>query len=204
MVADQSALTNDLRRAIGGSSHTNAGRDREREREALSMPALQDGINSMGIGNQPFLKLPVGGQSYKGTSNQETDSSSPSTPSVSGSRSRTTSTSDLNPNSTSNLSTNNENSSTPTTSRNGNGNLGNSRDQETPVAEIEPELILKGNLDFLVRLGEGASGEVKKVKHRPTGLIMAKKVSSEQSTLDAGRQVVVMEFWGSSLSIQIE
>ncbi len=44
---------------------------------------------------------------------------------------------------------------------------------------VPDELILDGNLDILGRLGEGASGEVKKARHRPTGLLMAKKVSPE-------------------------
>jgi mitogen-activated protein kinase kinase len=34
-----------------------------------------------------------------------------------------------------------------------------------------------GALQDLGRLGEGASGEVRKVLHKPTGLVMAKKVS---------------------------
>lgn len=38
------------------------------------------------------------------------------------------------------------------------------------------EPVLKGNLEILARLGEGASGEVKKARHKPSGLLMAKKV----------------------------
>jgi mitogen-activated protein kinase kinase len=47
-----------------------------------------------------------------------------------------------------------------------------------PTASTVPdELVLEGNLEILGRLGEGASGEVKKARHTPTGLLMAKKVS---------------------------
>lgn len=45
------------------------------------------------------------------------------------------------------------------------------------AADEDAELQLKGNLEILSRLGEGASGEVKKALHRPTGLVMAHKVS---------------------------
>jgi mitogen-activated protein kinase kinase len=37
--------------------------------------------------------------------------------------------------------------------------------------------VTAATLKDLGRLGEGASGEVRKVMHRPTGVIMAKKVS---------------------------
>ncbi len=33
----------------------------------------------------------------------------------------------------------------------------------------DDELVLAGNFEILSRLGEGASGEVHKVRHRPTG-----------------------------------
>lgn len=39
--------------------------------------------------------------------------------------------------------------------------------------EIE---VTPGTLEDLGRLGEGASGEVRRVKHRPSGVVMAKKV----------------------------
>lgn len=48
------------------------------------------------------------------------------------------------------------------------------------AADEDAELQLKGNLEILSRLGEGASGEVKKALHRPTGLVMAHKVSFEE------------------------
>jgi mitogen-activated protein kinase kinase len=35
---------------------------------------------------------------------------------------------------------------------------------------------LKGHLEDLGRIGEGASGEVKKARHTPTGIVMAVKV----------------------------
>lgn len=43
--------------------------------------------------------------------------------------------------------------------------------------EEESELQLKGNLEVLERLGEGASGEVRKARYKPTGMVMAMKVS---------------------------
>lgn len=47
----------------------------------------------------------------------------------------------------------------------------------THELEEESELKLKGNLEVMDRLGEGASGEVRKARYKPTGLIMAMKVS---------------------------
>lgn len=41
----------------------------------------------------------------------------------------------------------------------------------------EEDWVLKGNLETIARLGEGASGEVRKARHAPTGLVMAVKVS---------------------------
>jgi hypothetical protein len=54
------------------------------------------------------------------------------------------------------------------------------RTQATSVGqelEEESELQLKGNLEVLERLGEGASGEVRKARYKPSGMIMAMKVS---------------------------
>lgn len=45
-----------------------------------------------------------------------------------------------------------------------------------PDLEDESELNLKGNLEVLNRLGEGASGEVRRARYKPTGMIMATKV----------------------------
>lgn len=42
----------------------------------------------------------------------------------------------------------------------------------------EDDLVLKGNIETLARLGEGASGEVRKARHKPTGMVMAVKVGS--------------------------
>ena len=42
--------------------------------------------------------------------------------------------------------------------------------------EEESELQLKGHLEVLERLGEGASGEVRKARYKPSGMIMAMKV----------------------------
>lgn len=54
---------------------------------------------------------------------------------------------------------------------------------EEDVGILQNELIVNpSTLLDLGRLGEGASGEVRKVKHLPTGIIMAKKVSRETSS----------------------
>lgn len=59
--------------------------------------------------------------------------------------------------------------------------VGHAKEEEQ---EEEEEGLLQAELDVspatlvdLGRLGEGASGEVRKVRHTPTGIIMAKKVS---------------------------
>ena len=63
-------------------------------------------------------------------------------------------------------------------------------DDPTPKQdeEPEPESAIDDELDIspetlqdLGRLGEGASGEVRRVLHRPSGIVMAQKVSSSDS-----------------------
>jgi len=49
--------------------------------------------------------------------------------------------------------------------------------ERSPTDEDDELDISPGALQDLGRLGEGASGEVRKVLHKPTGLVMAKKVS---------------------------
>lgn len=44
-------------------------------------------------------------------------------------------------------------------------------------SQDDEEMVLKGQLETLSRLGEGASGEVRKARHIPSGTIMAVKVS---------------------------
>lgn len=147
IVADQSALTNDLRRAIGGMSL----KDRDRDLTVIKGKDKEELEITNGDGPPTFLKLPVVGSS-------KTSSSS------SGNLSRT---SDGKDDSTSTSTPNPDPSST------------SSPQNQNDVAEngVEEELVLKGNFEFIARLGEGASGEVKKVRHKPTGLMMAKKVS---------------------------
>ncbi|BGP40371.1 Protein kinase C signaling pathway involved MAPKK protein [Rhodotorula kratochvilovae] len=48
--------------------------------------------------------------------------------------------------------------------------LSGTEDEDDDALDISP-----GAIEDLGRLGEGASGEVRKVRHKPTGLIMAKK-----------------------------
>ncbi|GAA5948198.1 hypothetical protein JCM3765_001308 [Sporobolomyces pararoseus] len=55
-------------------------------------------------------------------------------------------------------------------------NVGGSAIQDGDVEEEEDDLDMSpGALQDLGRLGEGASGEVRKVLHKPSGLVMAKK-----------------------------
>ncbi|SJX65472.1 related to MKK1-MAP kinase kinase [Sporisorium reilianum f. sp. reilianum] len=54
----------------------------------------------------------------------------------------------------------------------------------------DDDLALAGNFEMLSRLGEGASGEVHKVRHRPTGLIMAKKTISTSPNPAIHRQIL--------------
>lgn len=54
----------------------------------------------------------------------------------------------------------------------------------------DDDLVLAGNFEILSRLGEGASGEVHKVRHRPTGLIMAKKTISTSPNPAIHRQIL--------------
>ncbi|UZJ52245.1 hypothetical protein CBS101457_001565 [Exobasidium rhododendri] len=65
--------------------------------------------------------------------------------------------------------------------------LGPSPSQEL---EEESELQLKGNLEVLNRLGEGASGEVRSARYRPTGLIMAMKTISTSPNPAIHRQIL--------------
>jgi mitogen-activated protein kinase kinase len=56
--------------------------------------------------------------------------------------------------------------------------VGGSAVHDRNATDEDDELdISPGALQDLGRLGEGASGEVRKVLHKPTGLVMAKKVS---------------------------
>lgn len=72
-------------------------------------------------------------------------------------------------------------SATPASGSTGNivNTSGSSSGQEL---EEESELHLKGNLEIMDRLGEGASGEVRKAKYKPTGMILAMKVSMRRES----------------------
>lgn len=69
---------------------------------------------------------------------------------------------------------------TPQTAR-PNGVEGSNEDEQLGSA-VETDLeVTAGTIEDLGWLGEGASGEVRKVMHRPSGLIMAKKVSRSRA-----------------------
>ena len=123
---DHNALTDDLRRAIGGLSVN----DEERtDSGGLRIPAVGGRKASTGF-------------SDRGAANAASSRSAAS------------------------------GSSDTTTSKDG-ATTGSSR----TAAKEDEDLVLQGNLEILSKLGEGASGEVKKARHTPTGLLMAKKVS---------------------------
>lgn len=56
--------------------------------------------------------------------------------------------------------------------------------------EDESELNVKGNLEILDRLGEGASGEVRKARYKPTGTILAIKTISTSPNPAIHRQIL--------------
>lgn len=56
--------------------------------------------------------------------------------------------------------------------------------------EEESELNLRGNLEALDRLGEGASGEVRKARYKPTGMVMAMKTISTSPNPAIHRQIL--------------
>ncbi|KDN39406.1 Pkinase-domain-containing protein [Tilletiaria anomala UBC 951] len=57
-------------------------------------------------------------------------------------------------------------------------------------SRVPDDLVLEGNLEILGRLGEGASGEVKKARHVPTGLLMAKKTIATSPNPAIHRQIL--------------
>uniref|UniRef100_V5GS16 Protein kinase n=1 Tax=Kalmanozyma brasiliensis (strain GHG001) TaxID=1365824 RepID=V5GS16_KALBG len=152
----QSAITDDLRRAIGGMSMT----DSEGER-----------LDANG------LRIPVtGSNGYWMTNDSASGSNSGN------SRSSNTGSSEAGGVEASSQASYNRaraDSSASTASNRASTSGGH-----------DDELVLAGNFEILSRLGEGASGEVHKVRHRPTGLIMAKKTMSTSPNPAIHRQIL--------------
>lgn len=54
----------------------------------------------------------------------------------------------------------------------------------------DEDLVLPDHIEILSRLGEGASGEVQKVRHKPSGMLMAKKTISTSANPAIHRQIL--------------
>ncbi|KAL9937978.1 hypothetical protein V8E36_003523 [Tilletia maclaganii] len=74
--------------------------------------------------------------------------------------------------------------------RSGYGRAHSTRSHDGSQGGHDDELVLKGNLKTLRRLGEGSSGEVQQALHEPTGLLMAKKSISTSPNPDVHRQIL--------------
>ncbi|EPQ28145.1 uncharacterized protein PFL1_04472 [Pseudozyma flocculosa PF-1] len=159
----QNALTDDLRRAIGGIS---LNEDDRTDANGLRIPATssrnpnagywQSSGDAAAAADDHRHDGPTGGASGSGTASVR--SRAGSTASVASGR-----------------------VSVDGAQRVGNGGGGSGGDED---------LVLPGNLEILSRLGEGASGEVKKARHRPTGLLMAKKTMSTSPNPAIHRQIL--------------
>ncbi|SNX87547.1 related to MKK1 - MAP kinase kinase [Melanopsichium pennsylvanicum] len=147
----QSALTDDLRRAIGGMSMADT------EGERLDANGLR--IPDKGVQNSS--------NGYWMTSD-----------SASGS------------NSGNSRSSNNADSENSAQSHQTRARTDSSASRASTSCGHDDDLVLAGNFEILSRLGEGASGEVHKVRHRPTGLIMAKKTISTSPNPAIHRQIL--------------
>lgn len=162
-LTDHRALTNDLRRAIGGSGRGDGlGKPRGRSRSGSrgnGIPTLE------GRSSSQAANLSTESSGSKRSSQQSLNFGS----SISNRDSYPIGASSVASRST-------ESSQDYQTSQNDNGE--------------EPDLVLKGNLQTVARLGEGASGEVRKCRHRPTGLIMAVKTISTSPNPSLHRQIL--------------
>ncbi|GAK66774.1 STE protein kinase [Moesziomyces antarcticus] len=148
------AITDDLRRAIGGISMADSDSERV-DANGLRIPATGGNYASSGYWRSNSAANSSQAASIE-SSGAATDSATP----ASQSRSRA--------DSSASVASNRAASSTG----------------------HDDELVLAGNFEMLSRLGEGASGEVHKVRHRPTGLIMAKKTISTSPNPAIHRQIL--------------
>ena len=146
------AITDDLRRAIGGMSMT----DNDAER-----------LDANG------LRIPVTGGKSSSNGYWMTSDSAPTASNAHGRDKTETANTEA-----SSLRCRTDSSSSVASTRAGTS------------SGHDDDLALAGNFEILSRLGEGASGEVHKVRHRPTGLIMAKKTISTSPNPAIHRQIL--------------
>ncbi|PWY97750.1 Pkinase-domain-containing protein [Testicularia cyperi] len=175
-----SALTDDLRRAIGGMTIHDTDAERLVDANGFRIPAMGGNRASSGYHSHASSSRASSGTHARQValdpnnssrrSNDTHPSNTPSHPSTVADPIPTASTASTS-------------SSAPTGS--GASNTG------TSSGNAEDDgLSLPGNIEIVSRLGEGASGEVHKVLHRPTGLIMAKKTISTSPNPSIHRQIL--------------
>ena len=153
----QSALTDDLRRAIGGMSMADAEGERL-DANGLRIPAM--GGKNSSHGYWMTNDSASGSNSGHSRSSHHAGADADTSGQALTSRARTDSSASA--------------ASTRASTSGGH----------------DDDLVLAGNFEILSRLGEGASGEVHKVRHRPTGLIMAKKTISTSPNPAIHRQIL--------------
>ncbi|KAJ1017912.1 hypothetical protein NDA13_006523 [Ustilago tritici] len=154
-----SALTDDLRRAIGGMSMNDSEGERL-DANGLRIPVMGGNTSSNG-----YWKNNDSASGSKSTNSRSSNHAPPEHGSGEGSaqghqsRARTDSSA-------------------------------SAASKRASTSGYDDDLVLAGNFEILCRLGEGASGEVHKVRHRPTGLIMAKKTISTSPNPAIHRQIL--------------
>lgn len=170
---DPYAMANDLRRAIGRISLDEVGNTSSDDAESSSRrysgggERTQYGMSNASTatsGSQSSLRIP--GSTTTNTST--------------GSFTNTANYSNSGSGSSENVSPLHQNDPSPELKRRSPG-------QEL---EDESELNVKGNLEILDRLGEGASGEVRKARYKPTGTILAIKTISTSPNPAIHRQIL--------------
>ncbi|CAO1627645.1 unnamed protein product [Sympodiomycopsis kandeliae] len=191
-LTDQQAMTNDLQRAIaGGHNSSSTNISASRRSAAAGNPSKSSSSN-----NIPTAAMAVPSASNSSPSNLR------SAPSSSSSSNNGTS---RDPPSLSSLSLHSDKSSSEakqaSSSRHDDSLSTLDENQPHPQsrqpqqqqqhqAEEESEMVLQGNLETLARLGEGASGEVRKCRHKPTGMIMAVKTVAASPNPASHRQIL--------------
>lgn len=161
-LTDQQALTNDLKRAIAGSHGSSSNSASRRSSERMVRSGSGGSSNSSAI---PPSRL-------RHSSGDSTDAFSSAAQIPSSSKPEHSPL--LQPQSSASSSSIPSNAHSPPAMTEAGSSASAADDQNE---DDDPELILKDNLVTLARLGEGASGEVRKCRHTPTGMIMAVKVS---------------------------
>lgn len=155
-----SALTDDLRRAIGGMSMNDSEGERL-DANGLRIPVMGGNTSSNG-----YWKINDSASGSNSTTSRSSNHASAEQANGEGSAQGTQSRA-------------RSDSSASAASTRGSTSGGH-----------DDDLVLAGNFEILSRLGEGASGEVHKVRHRPTGLIMAKKTISTSPNPAIHRQIL--------------